>query len=167
MDENLQLQLGLRADAAEVVERQLPGEHHAADAQPLGQGHAFGAGDRHLRGGVQGKIGRDRADQPRRAEILHDGRVNAGGNHRPNRLLQQVQFAGKDERVEGHEAADAAEVQVGHELRQFFQGEVRGLGPRVQSHAEAEVDGIGAVFHGRAGTVEIAGGGKEFGRDGS
>ena len=62
------------------------------------------------------------------------------------------------------EAADAAEVQVGHELRQFFQGEVRGLGPRVQSHAEAEVDGIRAVLHGRAGTIEIAGGGEEFGR---
>ena len=104
------------------------------------------------------------ADQPRRAEILHDGRVDAGGNHRPDRSFQQVQLAGKDERVEGHEAADAAEVQIGHELGQFFQGEVRGLGPRVQSHAEAEVDGIRAVFHGRPGAVEIAGGGEEFGR---
>ena len=80
--------------------------------------------------------------------------------------FQQVQLAGKDERVEGDEAADAAEVQVGHELRQFFQGEVRGLGPRVQSHAEAEVDGIRAVLHGRPGAVEIAGGGEEFGRGG-
>ena len=70
---------------------------------------------------------------------------------------------GKTSVLRVDETADAAEVQVGHELRQFFQGEVRGLGPRVQSHAEAEVDGIRAVFHGRPGAVEIAGGGEEFG----
>ena len=129
--------------------RKFPGEHHAADAQPRGHGHAFAAGDRHLRRGVQREIGGDGADQPGRAEILHDGRIDARRNHRPDRLFQQVEFAGKDERIKRHKAAHAAEVQVGHELRQFFQGEVRGLGPRVQPHAEAEVDGIRAVFHRR------------------
>ena len=131
--------------------------------EPRGHRHALGAGDRHLRRGVEFEVRRDRADQPRRADILHDGRIDAGRHDRPDRVFQQVELAGEDERVERHEPPHAAEVQVVHELGQFLQGEVRGLAPRVQPHAQPEVDGIRAVFHRRAGAVEIAGGGEEFG----
>ena len=38
---------------ADVFNRKLAGEHDAADAQPRGHRHAFGAGDRHLRRGME------------------------------------------------------------------------------------------------------------------
>jgi hypothetical protein len=49
----------------------------------------------------------------------------------------------------------------GHERRQVGKGEIGGAEAGVEP-ADAEVDGVGAVFHGGAGAFPIAGGGKEF-----
>ena len=46
--------------------------------EALRQSHAIGAGDAHLRAGVEFQIGRDLARQLDDAEILHDHGVGAG-----------------------------------------------------------------------------------------
>ncbi len=68
----------------------------------------------------------------------------------------------EDQRVERDVALDAVAVQVAHQLGEFVGGEVDGPGTGVQPAAEAEIDGIRAVFHGSAGASGVAGRGQQL-----
>ena len=55
-------------------------QHHEVAAEVAGEFDSRRTGNGHLRRGVDWKIRRERADQFTDANILHDGRVHAGGD---------------------------------------------------------------------------------------
>ena len=81
-------------------------------------------------------------------QVLHQHGIDPGGDGLARGKLQCSQFVVEDERVERDVALDAAAVQVAHQRGEFVGGEVDGPGAGVQPAAEAEIDGIRAVFHG-------------------
>ena len=145
MHEHLQFAIGLLADRADLVERQLARQHHAPHAEPLREPHAFGAGDAHLRAAVDFQIRRDLARQRDSRPVLHDDRVGPGLGDRRERAGRGLQFVVEDQRVEGDVALDAAAVQRSHHLRQFGQREanlaraVKCLSPKYTASAPASM----------------------------
>ncbi|OQB92401.1 MAG: hypothetical protein BWX86_01839 [Verrucomicrobia bacterium ADurb.Bin122] len=146
-----------RLDGGEVGEGVFAGEHDELRAELAGKLHAGGAGDRHLRGGVDREIGRERADEAGDADVLHDGGIDSGGDDGAQVALGVGEFVGEDEGVEGDVAAHAALVEERHEPGQVGEREVVGAHAGVEA-LEAEVDGIGAVFDGGAHALPVAGG---------
>ena len=86
VDEDLERQLGLAADLADLGERELPGQDHARAAELGRQPDPFLAGDRHLGRGVDLQVGSDRPDQPGQAQVLDDHRVDARRGQLADRL---------------------------------------------------------------------------------
>ena len=155
MDEHFQFAIGRGADCAHIVQRKLARQHHARDAKALRQRHPFGTGDAHLRAAVEFDIGQNAARQLGNADVLHNQRVDARAADGLQRLRCAGQFMVKNQRVEGEVAAHAAPVERLHDLRQFVQSEAH-LGAR-RKVREAEVDGVGACFHGSVHLRPIAG----------
>ena len=121
-----------------------------------------GARDRHLGRTMDGKVGRKRADQAANAHVLHDRRVGTRGDDPAQIVLGLRQLIGEDQRVEGHVAADAAAVQVGHQGRQVRLGEVPGPHPGVEAF-QAEIDRVRPVLHRRARALPVAGRSQQLG----
>ena len=162
MDEDLHGQVGLPADAGDLAEGELAGQDHPGAAQLARQLDARFAGDRHLRRAVDLEIRGDRPDQPGQADVLDDDRVNAGRRDFPHGFFEIRQFRGEDERVQGDVAPDAATVEQGHGPGQVGDVEVMGAHPGIVAR-EAEVDGIGTIFHRGQQAGPIAGRCQELG----
>ncbi len=77
MDEHFEFDRGLAADLTNLGYRQLASQHDALDAQLGGRLNALAAGERHLRRGVNGKLGTHRADESREAQVLDEHGVDA------------------------------------------------------------------------------------------
>ena len=93
-------------------------------------------------------------------DVLHDGGVHARGDQGVRKRWASGHFVGKDQRVEGDITLDAAAVEKLHQLRQIGLGEI--LRPHAGVEAvQAEVNGVGPIFHGGPGAVPVAGGGRE------
>src|SRR6185436_2875919 len=148
VDKGFELDRGLRVDLADFVDRELAGQHDALNSQLGGNADAFGAGERHLRGGVNGKIGADGADQSHEAEILDQDGVDARFGEAYDGTFDGFQLRREDERVERDVAADAAAVEVTYHLGQVVQMEIGGTGPGVETRFETKVNRVGAVFDG-------------------
>ena len=137
-----------------------------SQAKRLGHADALGAGERHLRRGVHGPIGAEGVNQPRGPQVLHQHGIDPGGDGLSGGKLQCRQLVVEDERVERDVALHAAAVQVAHQRGEFVGGEVDGPGAGVQAAAEAEIDGIGAVFHGGRAQAASPAGASSSGRGG-
>ena len=162
VDEHFELDRRLAADRADFGDREFAGQHHALDAEFLGGADALAAGERHLRRSVDGEVRAHRAQQSNEAEVLHEHGIDAGFGELHDMLFDCFEFGGKDERVERDVAADAALVEKRHDLGQRVEMQIRGPGAGVESAFEAEVDGVGAVFHGGRYAQPIARGGQQL-----
>ena len=80
---------------ADLVDRQLAGQHDALDAQRLGHADALGAGERHLRRGVNRQVGADRANQPHEPQVLHEHGIDARRGQPHDGLFDRRQLARK------------------------------------------------------------------------
>jgi hypothetical protein len=147
----------------DFLHRTLAREDDEVAAQLAREGHTGRAGDGHLRAGVDGKVRRETADEPRDAHVLHDGRVHARCDDAAEVFLGGGEFVGEDERVEGHVALHAAPVEELHEPGQVGLGEVVRAHPGVEA-VEAEVDGVRAVLDGGLGAFPVAGRREKFGQ---
>ena len=143
------------------LERTLARQHDKVAAEFARKLHTTGAGDGHLRRGMNREVGREPADQPANADILHDGRVHSGGDDGAQILLGLGHLVGEHERVEGDVALDAAPMEELHQLRQVGLGEIPRAHPGVEL-SQAEVDRIGAVLDGSFRTFPIAGRGEQL-----
>src|SRR5947208_210041 len=68
--------------SGDFLERTFTGEHHQVAAQLASELHPGRAGDAHLRGRMDWEIRRELANQPADADVLNDGRISSGGDHR-------------------------------------------------------------------------------------
>ena len=71
-------------------------------------------------------------------------------------------FVRKNQRVERGKTLHPVAVEVFHELGQVLRREIRRPHTGVEGR-EAEIDGVGAIGHGRPGALPIAGRGEQFG----
>ena len=138
-----------------------PRQHDEVAAEFTGEFNAAGAGDGHLRRGVNRKIRREPADEPANARVLHNHGVHTGGNHRAQIFFRVSQFIFEHQRVQRHAAAHAAPAQKFHQLRQIGLREIVRPHPGIEFF-EAEINRVGAIFNRGAGAVPIAGGRKQF-----
>ena len=164
VDEHLQRQTGMRPDLADLVDRQLAGQHHALHAQLLGHPDALRAGQRHLRAGVDLQIRTDSPDQSNQPQILHQNGIQPRLGDRPHRLLDHRQFVGKSQDVQRHIAPQTAAVQQPNHFRQLFEREVRRAVAGIQADLEAEINRVGPVLDRRAHGVHVPGRGEQFDR---
>ncbi len=165
MHEDLDLDVGAAPDLRDVLERKLAREDHArrADLPRKLDRRSIGAG--HLCRRVDGEIGRDRAREPRHAEVLHDHRVDAGLGAGPHRGLDARELGVEDERVERHVPARAVLVQPAHGLAELGRVEVRRASSSVEA-LEPEIHGIRARVDRGLERLAISSGRKELGLQG-
>ncbi len=156
VNEHLQRHRGLAVDVGDFVDRQFPGQDHPFDPQPRDQLDRLGAGERHLRGGVDGEIRRNGFDQPHGAQVLDQDGVDPGRRDLADGLFELGQFAGKHQRVERHVSPHSAAVDERHHVGELVGAQIGGPGAGVEARVEAEIHGVGAVFDRRADAVEIA-----------
>ncbi len=101
VDEALQHQLRDRApDGADVVQGILSREHHAVASQVAQDAGAALVVHGHLGRAVNLQIGVQLADEPHRAEVLHDGGVDAAINALAEMVQRVVQLGRLEEDVE-------------------------------------------------------------------
>ena len=105
--------------------------------------------------GVNRKIGRELADQPANARVLHNDRINTRRNHRSQIFFGVREFVLEDERVEGDITAHAAPVEEGHQLRQIGPGKIVRPHSRIEFF-KAEINRVRAVFDSGTGAIPIA-----------
>ena len=117
MHEDFQLAIRGCANGAHLVERKLARQRHAARAQALRQPDAIGAGDAHLRAGVNFEPGRDLANQLQNTDILHDDRVGSSLGDGRQHARSFVEFMLEDESVESDEAFHTAAMEGPENLR--------------------------------------------------
>ena len=141
------------------------GEHDEVAAQFTGKIHAGGAGDGHLRRGMNGEIRGELPDEPADADILHNHRVHAGGNHRAQIFFGVGEFVFEDERVERYITAHPAVVQKFHQFRQISLSEIVCPHPGIELF-QPEIDRIGAVLDRGADAIPITGRREQFGQMG-
>ena len=69
-------------DGRDFPGRVFPGQHDQIGAQLFRESDTGCAGDRHLGGAMDRKVGRKRADETADADVLHERRVHSGGDDR-------------------------------------------------------------------------------------
>ncbi len=99
-------------------------------------------------------VRRDRPDQPRQAEILHDHRVDPARGNAPDDLLDPLQLSREDQGIERHIASNPAPMEHPDDLGKLVEVEVRRPRPGVVA-LQSEVDRVCPVLDGgeQAGTV--------------
>lgn len=145
MDEHLDLQAHLR-DALDLLERALAGGDDARHARRPGKGRAAGGGDGHLRAGVQVQLGEAGPKERGDAQVLNDGRVDAGRNGLAHDGVDLVHLLVAHEGVDRHIELDAALVAVVGGLLERRAVKVCGAGARAEQPA-AHIDRVRAVLH--------------------
>ncbi len=153
-----------RADRLDFLQRIFPGQHHQLATQLPDQLHPRGAGHRHLGTRMNRKIGRQPANQPTDADILHDGCVHAGGDEAAQIFGGGRKLVGKHQRIERHVTPHAPPVQKRHQRREIGCGEIARPHPGIEA-VESEIDGVRPILHGRAGALPIPGGCEELGEE--
>ena len=165
MDEDLELDVGtFVADVCDLVQRELPGEHDALEAQVLHCLHAFDRMDCQLSRAVEWQAGEVAPDDVDEAEVLDDDAV---------RLVEG------DVRQQSDCLGDLAVVDEGVDcdvdLLPLAAGQPSDDGEVVQREVDgtlacreilhSEVDRVGSGREGRHGAVELACGQCEFYHD--
>ena len=144
--EDLQFQAlrRFRPDRGDLLQGELPGQHHAFGSQLMpGRGggvicHADLGGDVEL--AMWGVL----LGQPEGAQVRHDQRVHAAGVQQFQMGGQPLQLAAPGHGVHGHVGSDAEIVGQPDGDRQLLRGKI----PREGAHAEArsgQIDRIGPV----------------------
>ena len=146
--------VAITIDLLNFLQRTLARQHHEVAANLSGKFHARPAGNRHLRGGVNRKIGGKLSNQPANSNILHNGGIHAGGDQRAKISGGVRQLICKHQRVERHVALDAAAVQEFHQPWQIGFRKILRPHPRIEAF-KPEVDGVGPIFHSGAGALPI------------
>ncbi len=162
VNEHLQFDRGLAADLGDLGNRQLAGEHHSADSKCFRHPDALATGQRHLRRGVNGQFRANRLRQSSHAEVLHQQGVDTGRYGQTDHPLDLFQLVGECQGVDRQIASHAPAAQECHQFFEPLGRDVRGPGPGVEPCLQAEVDRVGAVFHGCLGAIEIAGGSEQL-----
>ena len=148
------------------LERAFPRQDHQVAPQASRELHSTRARDRHLRRSVNRKIGRELANEPGDADVLHNGCVHTRRDHDAQMLLRLGHFVLEDNYVERDVALHASLVQKFHRLRQIRVGKVVGAHSRIE-FLQPEINRVRAILYGGADTVPIAGGGQQFRDTGS
>ena len=143
------------ADLGDLGERILPCEHHEGAAKLPREPDARGRSDGHLRASMDREVRRDAADHLTDSDILHDRGVHPRGDDRPQRVLRERKFVLEYKRIEGDIPPHAAPVEPGHQIGKVGTREVVGAHARVE-RVDAEIDGVGAVFHGGLRALPVA-----------
>ena len=163
MHEGLEAEVGDgRADAPDVVQRVLAGQHHAFDAEAPHHAGAALVVHRHLGGAVDLETGIHHLDEAHEADVLHDGGVDAPVDARTQVGQAIAEFGGLHQRIERHIDPHTAFVRDLAGGGEFIEGELGALVAGVEAR-RAEVDRIGPVGDGGPHGVEASGRGEEFG----
>ena len=165
MDKDLQREpggIGGCGELGKFAQGKFPREDREVESLAAGEGDAFGRGQGHLGGGMELNLRANRLGEADEAEILDDESVNlrCGGEVEESFRLRKLR--GEDKNVHCEVAASATGMEVFHDQRKIFLGEVFGAETRVEG-GESEIDGVGAGGDGGLEAVPIAGWGKEFG----
>ena len=163
VDEALELEIGALREEPDLLDGQLARQDDAGDPELLRDTGSLGAGDGHLRRGVERELRADRAGEPQRAQILHEDGVGSRAGNGRERLLGERKLAVEDQGVEGDESLDSLAMEEIEDARQILDGEVVRARPRVEAAAQAEIDGIGAGRHRRTQALLISRGSEQFG----
>ncbi|EAU63271.1 hypothetical protein STIAU_0116, partial [Stigmatella aurantiaca DW4/3-1] len=162
VDEDLQLDLRLPSQPADLRRGQFAGDDGAAEPQPLGEPHPFRAGERHLRGGMQLELGADRPGQQGHRRILHDECIHPGRGRPPDQVLDEGQLGLEHQGIQGKIGPGTRPVDEGERLGKAGQGEIIGASTCIESFIEPEVDGIRATGEGGPEGLKIPRGGEDF-----
>ena len=161
MDEDFQRQIVL-LELGQFAQGKFPRQDGPRHAEPPGEGHAFGRGQRHLGRGVDVQVGYPFPRETDQSEILHDGRIDSGAVEHVEFLLGGGEFVGEDQHIERDVAFHAMLVKKGHQLGQIIGREILRPHARVEG-GHPEVNRVGAIGDGGADAFPIAGGREEFG----
>ena len=163
MHKHLQRHRRLAANRDDLVDGELPSHDHPLHAELLREADALGAGQCHLRRGVQREIRTDRLDEPGGTDILHEHGIDARLGDGDDHLFELGEFIAEDKGVEGGIALQPAAVERAHQTWEIVDREVRGAGPGIETGVETEVDGVGAIFDRGTHAIPVTGGREEFG----
>jgi len=155
--------IAFAANAANFVEGTFAGEDDATDTELGYSRNSLAARKRHLRAGMDGQIGADRAKEADEAKVLDENGIDAGDGDLADEIFNLWQLAGEDKRVERDVALESASVKVGHQPGEIGDIEILGAGAGVEAGIEAEINGISAVFDRCAHAVSVTGGSEKFG----
>jgi len=155
--EHLELHGAAAGDARDLLARQLPRQHDAAEAQLRRLLHALERVDAHLRRGVEHRVGRQLAHELRHAEILHDERVHAQQGRRTHDLGRARHLPVGDKRVERQMHLDPADMAIDHSLLQLVRRKIMRAHARVEG-VIAQINRIRAVLDGGAQRLHRPGG---------
>ena len=103
------------------------------------------------------EVGIDRLDQPHKADVLHDRRVDAEIDRIAEEQQRVDELGRLDEDVEREVDPSAAFVGDAAGLAELIQGELRALVARVEAR-RSHVDGVGAIRDRGANGIERSGG---------
>ena len=156
VDETFDLGLCRGTDGTDLIERKVALEDHPRKARLAQEASPFGRAVRDLRRGVQF----DRKVHPPQGHVLHDQRVDARGDQLAGLTLGIGQFVVPQQRVERGMDPHAVAVGILHRTGDLLRG-VPGRLTRPEARP-ADVDGIGAVVHGRNDRVVILGRGQQL-----
>ena len=107
-------------------------------------------------------IGRKHSDQAADSHVLHDGGIHSRRDERAQELFRLRHFIGKDQGVEGDITLDPAAVEELHQAGQIGLREILRAHPGVEP-VQAEVNGIGPIFHGGLDAFPVTGGSEQLG----
>ena len=100
------------------------------------------------------KIRRQLTNQPADTHVLHNGRIDAGCDDRPQIFLGGRQLVREHQRVERNVTANPAPVQKLHQLRQRCLREIVRAHPGVEP-VETKIDGVSPILDRRPRTFPI------------
>ena len=144
---DLQLLRGLCPDGADLLQTQLPGQHHTGSAQIVPGGGGGVVGDGLLGADVTLAAGGVLSHQREGAQIRHDQRVHPGVIQPLQMGGQLLHLAAAGHGVDGDVHLHTVIVGVAHGTGQLLIGKVPGKGPHAERGAR-KVHRVGAVGYG-------------------
>ena len=130
------------AKAADLLHRQLARHHHPPDAKPFGEAGRLGAGDGHLRRGVDIERGADRARKQRDGGILHDDGVDACLGDLREEFLDHRELRFEDQRVQREVGLGIRPVDGPNRVGQGRNRKVGGARTGIEAIIESEIDRV-------------------------
>ena len=146
VDEDFNLDGGVRADVADFLPAQLPAENHPLQAHGGAQLHPRQGVDGHLSGAMDGNMGGNLAAQLHHAQILHDKSVDVILGGVADQLRGLLHFPVGHQGVQGQMHLHAPNVAVFHRVHKGLGGKILRALAGVQV-ADTQVHRVGAVLH--------------------
>ena len=141
---------------ADLIQRQLPGEHHPGKAHLFAGNGPRQIMDGHLGGGMHRQIGGQSPHHAHYAQILDDDGAGALPVQRSDEGSGLLQFPVGEKGVHRHIGVHAPQAAIAQKLGELFSGNVLGAAPGVKIPG-AEINGVGAAGNGGHGRFQRTG----------